>query len=210
MIDDEAAQPRAGAAAKWTALAVLVAATIALGTFERLGWLRPTHVSFRGDLQRESQFLAQFGQAACTVIVVLLIWLLDPSNRRRILPLVAAVILAAIAATVIKHATGRVRPGFEPAGHFLGPSLHWPASHQSFPSAHTAAAVALAFGLSRLYPRGAPVFWALALICALLRFIYDAHWLSDIVAGVIVGYLCALLAWHFTDKRAAHELSLRS
>jgi membrane-associated phospholipid phosphatase len=43
--------------------------------------------------------------------------------------------------------------------------------------------------LAHLYPAGALTFWALAMITALLRYLLDAHWPSDVVGGVAVGYV---------------------
>ena len=34
-------------------------------------------------------------------------------------------------------------------------------------------------------------FWALAVICALLRYVLDAHWPSDVVGGAVIGILMA-------------------
>ena len=45
--------------------------------------------------------------------------------------------------------------------------------------------------LAHYYPHAAVTFWALAGICAGLRYVLDAHWPSDIVAGILVGYVIA-------------------
>ena len=90
----------------------------------------------------------------------------------------------------------RVRPGRENAGKFLGPSLKHANYRESFPSSHSACAVALTVALAYLYPQGVITFWALALICAGLRYVLDAHWPSDVLAGVAVGYgLAHLTIW---------------
>jgi membrane-associated phospholipid phosphatase len=86
---------------------------------------------------------------------------------------------------------GRVRPGRENAGKFLGPTFKHANYRESFPSSHTACAVALSAMLAHFYPAGAPTFWTLAVICGLLRYVLDAHWPSDIVGGIIAGYVIA-------------------
>jgi membrane-associated phospholipid phosphatase len=45
--------------------------------------------------------------------------------------------------------------------------------------------------LARLYPQATATFWALALICAVLRYIMDAHWPSDVLGGIALGYALA-------------------
>ena len=42
--------------------------------------------------------------------------------------------------------------------------------------------------LSTLYPDGAIVFWSLAILCAALRYALDAHWPSDVLGGIALGY----------------------
>jgi membrane-associated phospholipid phosphatase len=45
------------------------------------------------------------------------------------------------------------------------------------------------------YPHAAVTFWALALVCAVLRYVMDAHWPSDVLGGIAVGYLAGIIAW---------------
>ena len=37
----------------------------------------------------------------------------------------------------------------------------------------------------------AATFWTLAVICGLLRYVLDAHWPSDIIGGIVTGYVIA-------------------
>ena len=52
------------------------------------------------------------------------------------------------------------------------------------------------------YRRLAPTFWVLAVLCASLRYLMDAHWPSDILGGVALGYGVAYVAVKMT--RFAH------
>lgn len=176
-------------------LAVLCAALMLV---ERSGLRTTLLLTFKGDIKRESRWLAQYGQAVCTAVAVVLIWQLDPKNRPRVIPLIIAVAAATIVATVIKRLVSRVRPGRENAGKFLGPSWSHANFRESFPSSHSASAVALSAMLSLLYPAAAPTFWVLALTCACLRYLLDAHWPSDVLGGIALGYGSAsLIAWAF-------------
>ena len=51
--------------------------------------------------------------------------------------------------------------------------------------------MALSVVLAAYYPNGAVTFWALALLCAGLRYVLDAHWPSDVAGGIAVGYVVA-------------------
>jgi membrane-associated phospholipid phosphatase len=51
--------------------------------------------------------------------------------------------------------------------------------------------VAFSAMLARTYPQAAATFWGLAIICGALRYVLDAHWPSDVVAGGLVGHLLA-------------------
>src|SRR5207253_2508454 len=77
--------------------------------------------------------------------------------------------------------------------------LTWlPAKHlhqtQSFPSAHTATTVGLAIGLSFLYPRGKWLFVALSVLAGIQRMQSQSHYLSDVLAGAVIGSIFGLMA----------------
>ena len=168
----------------------LLAACAALMVLESRGLRTTLKLEMKGDVKRETRWLAQYGQAACTAVAALLVWQLDGRRDRgtRAVIVVAAVVVASVAAMLVKRLVSRVRPGHENAGKFLGPTLRHNNRHESFPSSHSAAAVALTVVLSVMYPQGAVTFWGLALACAVLRYILDAHWPSDVLGGIALGY----------------------
>ena len=169
----------------------LVVLTVVLLLVERRGVRTTLELQFKGDIKRETRWFAQYGQSACTPVVGLLVWDLDPRGLRVAAAVVVPVGVAALLAMVLKRAIGRVRPGRENAGRFLGPTLKHANYRESFPSSHTACAVTLSAMLARVYPEAAWTFWGLAVVCAALRYVLDAHWPSDVVAGGLVGYLMA-------------------
>jgi undecaprenyl-diphosphatase len=171
----------------------LIVGCLLLMMFERLGAPTTLQLSFKGDVKRETQWLAQYGQGVATAVVAALIWQLDPPNRRFLLPLILSVGSSSLSAFVLKRLLGRVRPNREGAGRFLGPSLTHANWRESFPSSHSACAVAMSVALSDLYPQAWMIFWALALSTAVLRYLLDAHWPSDVVAGAAVGYVVSSL-----------------
>jgi len=153
---------------------------------ERFGAPLTLQLSFKGDLKRESRWFAQYGQGACAMVIALLLWRLD--SRPVFIPLLLAVFLTALLAVMVKRTLGRVRPGREDAGSFMGPTIRHVSARESFPSSHTASAVAMTVVLAHFYPAATAIFWGLAVICAVLRYLMDAHWPSDITAGVALGY----------------------
>ena len=114
-------------------LIILFAACAVLFVLERLGVPTTLELTFKGDIKRESRWLAQYGQSVCTPVAALLVWQLDPAEKLRPVILIAAVLAA------------------------------W-------------------------YPQAAGTFWALAIICAALRYLLDAHWPSDVLGGCALGY----------------------
>jgi membrane-associated phospholipid phosphatase len=178
-----------------TLLICLLATTGISILAERLGAPLTLALTFKGDVKRETRWLAQYGQAICTAVAALLVFRLDrtANQMRAFWSIVIAVTATSLVAFAIKRLAGRARPGREQAGRFLGPSLHHANWRESFPSSHSASAFALSVVLAHFYPQAGDVFWALAIICAVLRYIMDAHWPSDVLAGITLGYLIACL-----------------
>ena len=176
-------------------LLILLALCAVLFTLELLGLKTTLDLHFKGDIKRESRWLAQYGQSVCTPVAALLVWRLDPVKplHKGIL-IVATVSLASLSCTIVKRLLGRVRPGRPDAGKFLGPSWKHANYRESFPSSHSACAICLSAMLAGFYPPAAGVFWTLAIICAVLRYLLDAHWPSDVAGGSAVGFGMAWLA----------------
>jgi membrane-associated phospholipid phosphatase len=172
------------------ALAILTAVSL---LFETRGARTTLQLHFRGDLRRESAFLAQYGQGVCTFFCA---WLVAasvaPTPRswaawRAFILIFAPVMLAAIACMTLKRVFGRIRPNRENAGKFTGFSWRHDNERESFPSSHSAGGVALTIALINAWPQAAIIFWLLAVIVALLRYLLDAHFPSDVLAGCLLG-----------------------
>lgn len=112
----------------------------------------------------------------------------------------AAFLAAAIAAatgvllfTVLKKAVGRRRPcTLEP--HCWATLL--PPDQFSFPSGHSITAFAVAIPLSLFYPLAAPMLLALAASIALSRIVLGMHFLTDVIAGSIIGCILGSTAYY--------------
>ncbi len=145
-----------------------------------------------------------FGNGLSVAIVLLAMWLLDPDRRIRLVRIITAVVLAGLGADLGKIIVSRTRPRsfhlydthvWETFGNWF-PIGKIEAVGQSFPSAHTATAVALAVGLAWAYPRGRTLFAALAVLVAVQRIESCAHFLSDTLVGAAVGWIAVVHALH--------------
>jgi membrane-associated phospholipid phosphatase len=178
-------------------LIIFLFASAIMMVIERLGVPTTLQLQMKGDVKRETRWLAQYGQFTCTPIGALIAWQLDPRGWKVAVPIIASVVVASIIAMLIKRTLGRVRPGREDAGKFLGPTIRHANYRESFPSSHTACAFAFSGVLAWLYPQAAVTFWVLASACGFLRYVLDAHWPSDVLAGVALGIGCAWLSMHY-------------
>lgn len=96
------------------------------------------------------------------------------------------------AAQIAKHLVGRARPRFlETLGPYHFDFLAFQAKHNSFPSGHTANAVAAAVALGIVWPRGRLWLLAAAATVAVSRVVVRAHYPSDTAAGALLGCACA-------------------
>jgi membrane-associated phospholipid phosphatase len=182
----------------WPMVAILLAGCSVMLIAESLGLPVVLKLDFKGDLKRENRWFAQYGQAACTLTAGIAVWLMENHGWRYAVPLVLAPLLTGFWGGALKRVFGRVRPGHPGAGSFTGFSLQHANWRESFPSNHSAAAASLTVGLVYLYPNLAYLAWALAVYCALLRYLMDAHWPSDVLAGLAFGALCTPIVWFCT------------
>jgi undecaprenyl-diphosphatase len=89
----------------------------------------------------------------------------------------------------LKRAIGRKRPcALEP--HCWAKLL--PPDQFSFPSGHTITAFAVAISLSQFYPEMEPSLLFCAVSIAASRVLLGMHYLSDVVAGSVIGTMLAM------------------
>ena|SRR5271166_1886064 len=112
----------------------------------------------------------------------------------------AAFLAAAIAAatgillfTILKKCVGRRRP-CTLEKHCWATLL--PPDQFSFPSGHSITAFAVAVPLSLFYPIAAPILFTLAASIAMSRIILGLHFLTDVIAGSLVGSVLGYVAFY--------------
>lgn len=133
----------------------------------------------------------QLGSVYVVVALSVVLALLETLRERTVW--VIGFILAvmggeAILTLTVKQLANRIRPAFTPAAATLGPSF--PSGHSATAAAFYATA-ALLLGRSRRRPARA-VFAGLAAAIAVgvacTRVLLDVHWLSDVMAGLSLGW----------------------
>jgi undecaprenyl-diphosphatase len=155
-----------------------------------------------------ARFITDFGKddyvlmalAAVLVVMALVFPLLRGGARTRLLRLASHVeyLLLAVAlplafAQVIKYVVGRGRPfvGGE-ANPFNFVPFKGTEAYFSFPSAHSVAVFALAFGIAAIWPRWRVPILIYALLIGASRLVLLAHHPSDVAGGAVIGLLGAL------------------
>jgi decaprenylphosphoryl-5-phosphoribose phosphatase len=106
----------------------------------------------------------------------------DKSRRQQWLSATGRVALVELTARAIKRAVPRERPNLPDL-----PPLAPTPTPQSFPSTHTAAAVAAIGAFDMLLPSSA--LWTFAAVTAFSRLYLGVHYPSDVAAGAVLGRL---------------------
>src|ERR1041385_1640719 len=98
-------------------LLILLAACVISFVLEWRGVPTTLDLNFKGDIKRETRWLAQYGQSVCTPIAALLVYQLDPGSpevrAHRAIVVIAGVSAASVLTMLLKRTLGRVRPGRE-------------------------------------------------------------------------------------------------
>ena len=160
----------------------------------------PISYKMKGDIKRESEFLAQYGQSVATPLAAWLAAIAFGQDWRVFALIVVPVLAASLVCMILKRIFGRMRPNRDDAGRFTGFSWRHSNSRESFPSSHSAAAFALTVALVHLWPQAAIVFWLLATVTAGLRYVMSAHFPSDVIAGATIGVALSTIV--FTALRS--------
>ena len=109
---------------------------------------------------------------------------------------------------VLKHLVGRARPKFMHGGkseYFPFGGSGW----DSFPSGHSMATFAIATVLAVRFPRTRWLMILLALAVSVSRLLRASHFLTDIMAGVVLGVLIGMVVAHpWKDRRSAFTSAL--
>jgi len=119
------------------------------------------------------------------------------AGRRHALLLLAAPTLSGAVGQVLKLLIRRERPVAAAGAYVFRSFSDRPFVSTGFgmPSGDVIVAFAACAILARIWPRGRVVWYGLAAGCALARVMSRAHFLSDVVAAGVVGWIVADLLW---------------
>jgi membrane-associated phospholipid phosphatase len=137
------------------------------------------------------KLVTQFGATSTVVVLCAVIAVIETVRTRSAWIVPFLVVLMAgegILTMTIKQLANRTRPAFYPATAALGPSF--PSGHSSTAAAFFAGA-ALLLGRSRSHRARAAltgVAVGVAVAVAMSRVLLDVHWLSDVIAGLLLGW----------------------
>jgi membrane-associated phospholipid phosphatase len=109
---------------------------------------------------------------------------------------------AVIAAFVLESVVGRLRPDHADNALAFAPLRAFTRFHDRevcFPSGEATMAFAMAYGLSRLVPRFAGLFYTLAALASIARLINGSHYLGDVAAGALLGLLCGRVVYVYVN-----------
>ena len=198
-----------------TALLLTAAALIGMGMalpwdYEISRWLRNQRIP--GDLRKFIALSEIFAHSLGCAFILGTLWWIDEANRRKIANGALFVLLCGLLSNAMKAIIPRQRPYvFDKAVSDRGAAVWeswgtpWTESWmeeeiRSFPSGHTATAVAMAIALSYAYPKGRPLFFTMAALASLQRIVAGAHYPSDVLFSAALAFTLALVWAWFTHR----------
>ena len=154
-----------------------------------------------GDIEKGVLLSEAFAHGT-GVIAILLALFLTGVPRYQVLQIAVITVGAGAIANGLKSLFTRIRPhafddadkGGELMGAFseMGSGSFWNAAERSFPSGHSATAVAFALGLAYVFPKARWLFLFLALLACYQRIYVGAHFASDVLWGAAIAGAWAL------------------
>ncbi|MFM5112335.1 phosphatase PAP2 family protein [Aeromonas hydrophila] len=136
---------------------------------------------------RISRLISRTGDGPLYAVLAALLWWQGEAERELVKLALLAFAFELPLYLLLKNLLKRQRPAGLPV--FITPSDRY-----SLPSGHTAAAFLMATVLAASFPLWAPLLFVWAALVGASRLLLGVHYLSDLVAGALLGGGCALLA----------------
>lgn len=149
-------------------------------------------------LDRISIIMARLGTGGAIFILIGLCFSIFKKTRRMGLNILLSLALSAILGNLmLKPLVHRVRP-YNAIGRKI---LVNPLIDGSFPSGHTYSAFVTAFSALFYDKRKGIILLGFAVLMGFTRLYLFVHYPTDVLGGVVLGYICAILAKKILDKK---------
>lgn len=153
-----------------------------------------------GLLRSIAVFFAHSGDSWFWGLALILLWVFtdDPFWKKWAVVLLGGISVLAVTVMLLKFIIRRRRPEGEWGGIYRNTDPH------SFPSGHAARAFLIAVVAIGLGPAWAGILlWVWAPLVSLARVAMGVHYISDIVAGMLVGILAGIISLELYPSLAA-------
>lgn len=166
-------------------------------------------IKIPGDFRKAISLSECFAHTSGGIVIFATLLWIDFKNRKKLWRAAIFTLVCGLASNAAKLMVPRYRPHsldmseIEIASSWQTWGVPWTGSWfeeqlRSFPSGHSATAVAFAIGLTQVYPRGKWIFASLAVLACFQRLESSAHFLSDIMGGIVISLVLSL--WYWKDS----------
>jgi len=131
-------------------------------------------------------FFTLIGTWIAIPLILVSIYFWKSKNKKLIIPLWVSLLASLAIAYFLKFSIQKPRPE-----QFLGIKAAIPETGYSFPSAHSAAAFSVLPVMDIILRKSRWLWHSLAIMIAFSRVYLGVHYLSDVIAGALIGYAAA-------------------
>ncbi|MCU0649010.1 MAG: phosphatase PAP2 family protein [Gemmatimonadaceae bacterium] len=196
--------PSTGLRGVWLGLAIAAAAVALSLWLDRAAW---TYLVDARVYERDwGRLLRVMGYLPLWLALGLVLARHDVASRWHGATLAGAPVIGGLAAELVKLLVRRERPSVEVFGEYVFRPFTvetWSTRGLGLPSSHVLVAMAAATVLAQRFPRGRWLWYALAVGCGLTRVAARAHYLSDIVVALVLGWGVGVATWQRLGLRNA-------
>jgi undecaprenyl-diphosphatase len=179
----------------------------AIGRFDLAAfrWLRAHHSPLLDSIMAGLSDIARGG--AIWIALACLVALLQPRRWRAVVQVVLAIVVAFLLTDYLaKPYFNRSRPfEMDASSRVYG----YKPTTRSFPSGHSASAIAGVCALARLAPEARSIFWIFAALVAFSRVYLGVHYPADVIAGALLGLAVGKFVVGGTTWRSNQSRDLR-
>ncbi len=173
-------------------LLIAIALVLLLVSFFFDAEIASSAINYRTEfLTSLAHSMSFIGSTLAVIILTTILFLTDRRKREYIPVLLISIIAAAALAFVLKYIVARPRPNLFP--------LEVKNSY-SFPSGHAAAFFSALALIDSQFPKLKWFWCSIGILVMLSRVYLGVHYMSDVIAGALIGYVIGILVLLITKK----------